>query len=198
MMLAAALQLPPAICALLAVATTMIVTGALHEDGLADTADGLFGGYTRERRLEIMKDSRIGTFGAAALVFSIALRAAALAAIGLSWAAMLALVAAHMASRAVLPALLHATRPAKPEGLAASVGAVSRETAIVALAIGAVALLPLGILAAVQATFALALIFAAVRQAANQRIGGVTGDIVGALQQLCEIAALCAAAAAFT
>jgi adenosylcobinamide-GDP ribazoletransferase len=198
MAIAAGLSLPPAICALLAVAATVIVTGALHEDGLADTADGLFGGYTRERRLEIMKDSRIGTFGAAALVFSIALRAAALAAIGPAWPALLALVAAHMASRAVLPALLHATAPAKPDGLAASVGAVPRETAVAALLIGFVALLPLGMFAAILTALALALIFIALRQAALQRIGGTTGDIVGALQQLCEIAVLCAAAAAFT
>ena len=176
----------------------MIVTGALHEDGLSDTVDGFFGGFSRERRLEIMHDSRIGTFGSAALIFSIALRAAALAAIGAEMPAVLALIAAHMASRGLLPALMHATSPAKADGLAASVGAVPRNSAVAALAVGGASLLLLGPLAALVCALVLGLIFIALRQQAISRIGGLTGDVVGALQQLAEIAVLCAAAAAFT
>lgn len=197
MAIAAGLGMPATICALVAVAAAMIVTGALHEDGLSDTVDGFFGGFSRERRLEIMKDSRIGTFGAAVLVFSVALRAAALAAIGPSWEAASALVAAHMASRALLPAMMHAMPAAKPEGLAASVGAVARDTALAALALGVAALLLLGLPVAFATGLALALIFLFVRQQATDRIGGHTGDVVGALQQLAEITVLCAAAVAF-
>jgi adenosylcobinamide-GDP ribazoletransferase len=197
MAIAAGMGMPPAICAFVAIAATMVATGALHEDGLSDTVDGFFGGFSRERRLEIMKDSRIGTFGAAALVFSIALRAAALAAIGPSWEAACAVIAAHMASRALLPAMMHDVPPAKPDGLAASVGTVPRDTALAALALGAASLLLLGLPLAVGTAAALALVFLFVRRQAIERVGGQTGDVLGALQQLAETAALCAAAAAF-
>ena len=86
--------------ALLALLAGLLVTGALHEDGLADTADGLFGGGDRSRRLAIMRDSRHGTFGVLALILSISLRAAALAQIGEVVSAGLALIAAHAMSRA--------------------------------------------------------------------------------------------------
>ena len=85
--------------ALLAVATGVLITGAFHEDGLADSCDGLGGGQTRERRLEIMKDSRIGTFGALGLGLVIALKVAALAALPV-WTGALALVGVHAAGRA--------------------------------------------------------------------------------------------------
>jgi adenosylcobinamide-GDP ribazoletransferase len=196
MAIAAGIDMPPAVCALLAVAATMALTGALHEDGLSDAVDGLYGGFSRERRLEIMHDSRIGTFGSAALIFSIALRAAALTAIGPTWDAALALVAAHMASRALLPVMMHAVPPARPEGLAASVGRVPRDTALAALAIGAAALLVLGFPLAVGIGLVAALVFMWVRKEALDRIGGQTGDILGALQQLAEISILCAAASA--
>ncbi len=101
--LAAAFRLDPTLAAALAVMTMVVATGAFHEDGLADTADGLFGGHSVERRLEIMKDSRIGTFGGCALILSLLLRTAALAAIlkagGLD-AALAALALAAVLSRA--------------------------------------------------------------------------------------------------
>ncbi len=194
----AALALPAAICALMAIAAAMAVTGALHEDGLSDTVDGFFGGYSRQRRLEIMKDSRIGAFGAAALVFSIGLRAAALTEIGASLAAVGALVAAHASSRAILPAFMLFTPPSKPDGLAASVGAIPREAAVGALGIGALALLTIGPMKALIAASAVALLFLWLRRQAISRIGGHTGDVLGALQQVGEIAVLCVAAAALT
>ncbi len=198
MAIAAGLGMPATISALAAIAVTMAATGALHEDGLSDTVDGFFGGFSRERRLEIMKDSRIGAFGAAALIFSVAFRASALAAIGPGWGAAFALAAAHMASRALLPAMLHAVPPARSDGLAASVGAVPRETAVAALVIGALSLLLLGLKPMLLTAAALALIFHLVGRTARARIGGHTGDVLGALQQLAEIAVLCAAAAAFS
>ena len=192
------LTLPPAICALLAVAATMAATGALHEDGLSDTVDGFYGGQSRQRRLEIMKDSRIGTFGAAALILSIGMRVAALAAIGANLDALLALVAAHAASRALLPLFIQSTAPARPEGLAGSVGSVSLETAVATLCLGGIVLIPLlGILGGIATAVALALSFLWMRQEANARIGGHTGDVLGAMQQLGEMLVLCAAASAF-
>lgn len=108
--------LTPGPAALLVLATTALITGALHEDGLADTADGLGGGRTRERKLEIMRDSRIGTYGVCALILSFGLRWSALAAIANPWAVMLALCAAHAASRAGVPAFMSLVPPARPMG----------------------------------------------------------------------------------
>src|SRR5579872_4934442 len=95
--------LPVEVCAMLALAATMLLTGALHEDGLADTADGLGGGKSREQKLEIMRDSRIGTFGVCALLTSIILRWSALAAISDPRSVLLTLCAVHVAARAGLP-----------------------------------------------------------------------------------------------
>lgn len=196
--LASVVGIPPLVAALLAIAASMLVTGGLHEDGLADMIDGFGGGRTPERRLEIMRDSRIGSYGAAALVLSIALRAAALAAIALPAHAFWALLAAHVASRALMPAFLHAVAPARRDGLAHGVGAVPREAALVALSIGAVSLLPLGISAAVAAGIVLVILFVGLRRACEARIGGQTGDVLGALQQLSEIALICLASAVFS
>src|ERR1700677_500642 len=103
---AAVLLLPariwgPVVASLLAVPASIAVTGALHEDGLADTADGLGGGSSVEKRLAIMKDSRIGTYGTLALVFSLSLRVTALADMPL-WTAVPALISAHAAARITL------------------------------------------------------------------------------------------------
>ena len=106
--------------AMLALATTILVTGALHEDGLADTADGLGGGRTRERKLEIMRDSRIGTYGACALIISLALRWSALAAIAYPWSVAAALPVAHAAARAGVPAFMWLVPPARSDGLSAA------------------------------------------------------------------------------
>src|ERR1700759_1370209 len=105
--IASALALPALAAALIAIAATALVTGALHEDGLADTADGFGGGATREMKLEIMRDSRIGTFGVLALIFSVGLRAIAIADTGTRWHVFAALIAAHTLSRGVLPAAMH-------------------------------------------------------------------------------------------
>src|ERR1044072_911679 len=90
--------LPAPLTAILATVVTVLMTGAIHEDGLADTFDGLAGGATRERALEIMKDPRIGAFGAIALILTLLLKISALSLMPV-WAAMAALVAAHAFSR---------------------------------------------------------------------------------------------------
>ncbi len=182
--------------ALLAVLGGLLLTGALHEDGLADTADGLFGGGDRDRRLAIMRDSRHGTFAVLALALSVALRAAALAKIGEAVFAGLALVAAHAGSRALLAPAMAALSSARNEGLGAGAGR-PRPTAtiaslLIALAIAAAALGPVhGVIAIGIAGAGLAAAAAFVQR----RIGGYTGDVLGALQQIGEIVILLAAVA---
>lgn len=193
------LGLPATIAAALAVASTLVVTGALHEDGLSDTADGFGGGNTRERKLEIMRDSRIGTFGAAALVFSILLRWGALAALATPGLALCALIASHAAGRAMMPAFLRAVAPARTDGLAANAGAIPDVAVYLAGAIAAVLLLlTLGFTATVLSAVALGLLFFVMRRLCERQIGGQTGDVLGAVEQLSEIAVLLIACAIFT
>ena len=186
------------LAALLAITAGVLVTGAFHEDGLADTFDGLGGGGTPERRLEIMKDSRIGTYGALALGLVLALKAAALA--GMSpligaWA----LACAHAGGRGaavlamrVLPYVGHLERgkwkPA-PSGL-------STPEALLALAFAA---LPL--LLAPSAAWALGLLFGAglaliLALSARRLLGGYTGDVLGGVEQMFELGFLLGIAAA--
>ncbi len=183
--------------ALLALLAGLLLTGALHEDGLADAADGLFGGGDRARRLAIMRDSRHGTFAVLALVLSAALRTAALAQIGEVVFAGLALVAAHAGSRALLSAAMWAMSPAREDGLGAGAGrpgaAAVTAAALIALAIAAAALGPVRGLSAVAVAAAAV---AAAGMVAQRRIGGYTGDVLGAFQQIGEVVILLAAAAA--
>ncbi len=182
--------------ALLAVLAGLLLTGAIYEDGLADTADGALGGHDRNSRLAIMHDSRHGTYGVLAIVLSVGLRAAALAQIGEAVHAGLALVAAHAASRAMVPAAMSVLPPARDDGLGATAGmppptAVFTAAAI-AVAIGLASLGPLH--GAVALALAAAAVYAAVAFARHQ-VGGYTGDVLGAFQQIAEIVMLLAAAA---
>ena len=182
----------------LALAATMLVTGCLHEDGLSDIADGFGGGRTREKKLEIMRDSRIGAYGAAALALSLLIRLSALAEIHGGWSMLAALVAAHGASRGLLGAFMHALPPARSDGLSAGAGSVSRQTAIAGAALGAVALLPLGPSGLVAAAILLGILFVSFGALCRRQIGGQTGDTTGALQQLAEIAVLLVASVALS
>ena len=197
-LVASAAGLSPEVAAALALATAMLVTGCLHEDGLSDVADGFGGGRTRERKLEIMRDSRIGAYGASALLMSALLRWSALAQLGNPFLVFCGLVAAHAASRALLPAFMHLMHPARADGLAATAGSASADAAYVALAIGAVALLALGFSGLVAAAILLAFVFFGFRALCMREIGGQTGDALGGLQQLGEIAVLLVAAAVLT
>jgi adenosylcobinamide-GDP ribazoletransferase len=179
----------------LAVAAGIALTGAFHEDGLADTADGFGGGADRTEKLAIMRDSRHGTFGILALVLSVALRAAALAALGDPIHAGLALIAAHAASRGALPPVMLLLSPARPDGLAAAVGRPSLAVTIVAAALGAVvALATLGPFAGAVALVLTGGIVALAAVLAQRQVGGYTGDVLGLCQQLGEIIMLLAAA----
>jgi adenosylcobinamide-GDP ribazoletransferase len=194
--LAGAAGLPPAIAAILALSATILVTGALHEDGLADLFDALGGHAGRAHALEIMRDSRIGTTGTLALLLGLSLRATALAALAQPWAAGTALVVAGCTSRALMALLMAVQRPARPDGLGAAAGRVAAARALLACLIGATSLLacpsPASALAVLAASLALLLL---VERWTRHRLGGFTGDTVGATQQLCETACLLALAA---
>ncbi|MDQ6434421.1 adenosylcobinamide-GDP ribazoletransferase [Mesorhizobium sp. LHD-90] len=210
---AGGLGVPPGPAAALALAVTMLATGCLHEDGLSDTADGFGGGRNRERILDIMRDSRIGAFGASALGLSMLLRWSALAAIAASGAAdagaapdaaapasgavFFALFAAHGGSRALLPAFIRLVPPARQDGLAAGAGDVEPAVAGAALMLGFLSLLVLGFAAALVTAVLLAATFFAFRALCLNKIGGQTGDTLGALQQAAEILILLIASAVF-
>ncbi len=188
------LGLSSGVAAAVALATSALATGALHEDGLADTADGLFGGWSRERRLEIMKDSHIGSYGTLALVLVTLAKWAALTEL-LSAGGLLALPAAAAASRAAMAALMALMPNARGSGLSQTVGRPDLSVA------GWAALLALGVLLGLgPAPFGMAVgvVVAALvlQRLAMARIGGQTGDILGATQQMAELAALAAASAA--
>lgn len=176
--------------AALTLAATMLATGCLHEDGLSDIADGFWGGRTRDRKLEIMRDSRIGAYGAAALGVSLLIRWSALSELAGPGHVFLALLAAHAASRGLFGAFMHLLPPARADGLSAGAGSVAVETATIGAALGAVTLLALGLGGAIVALILLGLLFTAFRALCLSQIGGQTGDTVGALQQLGEIAVL--------
>jgi hypothetical protein len=120
--------LPPLLAALIAVAATVAVTGALHEDGLADTVDGFGGGGDRERKLQIMRDSRIGTYGVVALVLALGARVVALASFEDDADAIAALVLCQAASRALIVAVMRRAPLARSDGLAASAGRPTQAT----------------------------------------------------------------------
>ncbi len=194
--IAVRLNLPPPVGATLAVAATLAATGCLHEDGLADTFDGFGGGSSRERKLEIMRDSRIGTYGACALALALMLRVGALASLADPGAVALALIAAHAGARALLPLFLALVPPARPDGLGADAGPPSPGAVAVAALLGIVLLLAsLGPAGSLLALAWLLLVLGVVRAVCLRQIGGQTGDTAGALEQIGEIAVLLTAVA---
>lgn len=182
---------------LLALALMTLLTGALHEDGLADTADGLGGGRDKDHALLIMKDSRIGAYGVVALVLSFGLRAAALAALFRqdAVAAALGIIAVASVSRALMVAHWRALPSARESGVAASAGFPEDGARNVALFTGAaialVLLVPvLGLPKVLLSLIAAALAGFGFTRFAARKLGGHTGDTIGATQQLSEIAML--------
>jgi adenosylcobinamide-GDP ribazoletransferase len=183
--------LPPWPAAALALAATMLTTGCLHEDGLADTADGFGGGATREQKLVIMRDSRIGAYGACALALSILLRASALAALADPKLVLFALVAAHGAARAIMIVFMSFLPPARSDGLSVDAGAPSREGVIAAGALGVlILLLCLGLGLGIVALALLCAVCAAMVWLSLAQVGGQTGDVLGAVEQVSEIVVL--------
>jgi adenosylcobinamide-GDP ribazoletransferase len=180
----------PGVTAVLVLATGAMLTGGLHEDGLSDTADGLYGGWTKARRLEIMKDSRVGSYGVLALVLVTLARWSALTALlvfGGHWAA---LVATGAVSRAPMVLIMALLPNARGDGLSHATGRPGQPTALVALALAmAIAVVLTGWTGLIMAATALG-VGALLSISALRRIGGQTGDILGASQQLAEVACL--------
>lgn len=178
---------PPLVAAAIAVTVGLLVTGAFHEDGLGDIADAFGGGWTVERRLEILKDSRHGTYGVAAISTSIIVRVVAVGALPGPWTMFTAAVAAHTMGRVAAVAMAGTMRLATHSGLGADYGrsttparavfGVASGVAITALAVGrwTPALI-------VTATAAVAVVGALARR----KIGGISGDVLGAVEQVAE------------
>ncbi|MDR3494630.1 MAG: adenosylcobinamide-GDP ribazoletransferase [Ancalomicrobiaceae bacterium] len=186
--------LPPLAAAGLAVAVLAATTGALHEDGLADVADGFGGGRTREKKLEIMKDSRVGAYGVIALMLAILVRTSLYAALlGRSPAtAAVGLVAAAVASRVASLVVFAVLPTARPDGVAGRVGRPTPAATATAIVVGLVVVAlcgwaPLGPGHAAAATAISAIVALALARLATAQIGGQTGDVIGAAQQLAEL-----------
>ena len=188
-----ALHVPSLLAAALTCMFGLLVTGGLHEDGLADSADGLFGGKTREDRLHIMHDSRIGSFGAMALITCLLARVASYEALlALPAYACIAIVAATAAfSRAMVVDMMWATKSARSDGLSVLAGRPGRGAALFAIVTGGALAIVAGLNlrpeSGVVAVLAAAGITGLIRRYAMRQIGGQTGDICGATQVLVEI-----------
>lgn len=184
------LGLPSALLAGATLLLLIMMSGALHEDGLADCADGFWGGMDRDRRLAIMKDSRIGAYGVLALIIALGWRWVALAAafdMGAFW---VAIVVPAVVSRAAMVWVMQALPHARDTGLSQSVGRPTRSVALAAVALaGVIGAVLLGI-SIVWVALVSAAVTLAVCAVARAKIGGQTGDVLGATQQIVEIAAL--------
>jgi adenosylcobinamide-GDP ribazoletransferase len=194
-----AVGVPPLAGAVWALAATMLATGALHEDGLADAADGFGGGDTPERKLEIMRDSRIGCFGALALLLVVVARVAAIAALDDPRRVLEALIAAGMLGRGGILLILAMLRPARADGMAAALGAIPRFSIVLGLGTAVMAsvvtLLPVAALGAVALAAGVSLGMA---RLAQRQIGGYTGDVLGAAEVIIECVVLTSDASVFS
>lgn len=184
---ALALGLSPLVAGGLALGAQAMATGALHEDGLADICDGFWGGAAPERRLQIMRDSRIGSYGTVGLILTLGLRWLGLEALA-EMQAVVAVIAVAMASRVAPVALMGWLPAARADGLGAQGRTVGARSILAAALLGGLPmlLLPQGWVALGAASLAVAVL----ARIARAKIGGQTGDVLGAGQQVAEIALL--------
>ena len=182
-----AIGLPAAIAGIVAIAIGALLTGALHEDGLADTADGFGGGDTRERKLELMHDSRIGAYGVLALLLVLGAKLGTLVDLESIGLVLAALICSGAVSRALMPPLMRWLPPARSEGLSASAGQPPGDAVLIGLGLAVVLSLILfnwvGLIACLIAAlgaYGMALL-------ARRQIGGHTGDVLGATQQVADL-----------
>jgi adenosylcobinamide-GDP ribazoletransferase len=181
---------PDLVAAALTLGASVLLTGALHEDGLADVADGFGGGRDREAKLAIMRDSRLGTYGAMALLVSFATKLSALAAIPDDYVVQ-SLIAAYALARGVLPAIAMNLPYAREDGLARGGGRPDATTAMIAAALALViAVLTLSWGEALWAAVVAGLGAFVVARLALRQIGGQTGDVLGGAEQVAETAIL--------
>ncbi len=179
---------PKTLAVLLAMAATILVTGAFHEDGWADMVDGFGGGWTRERTLEIMKDSRIGSYGAIALVLLLLAKFMALVELDMLLIAP-ALIAGHALSRLCATSVMHFLDYARDEGKAKPLATrISLGELAVAGFFGLIALVLLPPLSVITGVLLAAAATAWLTRKFKHRLGGYTGDCLGATQQLAEVA----------
>ena len=180
----------PTVAAAVSAALLGLITGAFHHDGLADIADAFGGGWTPEQRLEILKDSRLGTYGVTALIFVIIIEIAALSALA-GWLAVAATAAAHAVSRCVASFMMIVARPARDSGLGVDyLSGLSRPAVIgasVLVAVGAVAAFGVVALPLLVGAYGAG---ALVVRLAISKIGGISGDVLGAVQQIAKIMTL--------
>jgi adenosylcobinamide-GDP ribazoletransferase len=185
------LAMPPAVCAVWALVVMVLVTGALHEDGLADTADGLGGGRTRAQKLAIMRDSRIGTFGTIALVLSLAVRGTTLTALAQPGRVVPALIVASALGRGAILVLLLALAPARPDGLA--FGLRDRRPGRSAAGLGLASAVSFALLPPVLAACAIAATLVSawiIGWIARRQLDGHTGDVLGTASVCAECVVL--------
>lgn len=186
--LARKIGIPPLLAAVWTLAATTILSGGFHDDGLADTADGFGGGTTPARKLDIMRDSRIGTYGALALLLSALVRVTAIAALSRPAIVTTAMILAGMLGRSAMLLPLLVLKPARDNGMGASMGQPRATSASLGLGVAILASflsLPTSLAtAAAVFGFGSALLLA---RLASRQIGGYTGDVLGA----CEIATEC-------
>jgi len=181
----------PIIAAWGAITFQILLTGALHEDGLADTADGLAATRSLAQRLEIMRDSRIGSYGVLALIIALSLRADAISGLYNAPRILFIFIAAGALSRAFIVLLMRSTPSTKPDGLAASTGRPSATQTTIALLIGFLCLLFAKPSAAGIFIFlGVSACFLVIRSVIRKNFGGITGDTIGAMQVIMETALL--------
>jgi adenosylcobinamide-GDP ribazoletransferase len=190
----AAQGLPPSLFATLAVFVGAAITGGFHEDGLGDTFDALGGGWSEEQMLEIMKDSRQGTFGVLAIVGSMFVRVAALAALSTN-VGVWTLVLVHVLARGAVVGVMVLSTPVATSGLGASYARdLHRPSAVVSALISTLAAIGVW---GVNGVIVIGVLVAAVGMFivwVHNKIGGYTGDILGAAEQFGEMAIMVTAA----
>lgn len=182
------LIIPQALATLLTIAAGMLLTGALHEDGLADVADGLGGSGDRDRALEIMHDSRIGSYGVLALGLTLAIKITALTMLPLT-SALVAIIAGHGLGRFAMAWLMAHLPYARSAGAAGFMAGAPKGTDAalwVSAAIAIALILTIGITPAIAVVLALMALLALVARRLKARLGGYTGDALGAVEQLTE------------
>ena len=193
--LASGLGLPDIVAAIIALGVMALVTGALHEDGLADVADGFGGGATVEKKLSIMRDSRIGAYGVIALLLVLGAKIGAITDIGSVGAAIAALICGAATSRAAMPAVMRWSTPARSDGLAAAAGTPDARFVWTGLGIALILCVLFLSWAGIVAMIFGAAGAAAVAWLARRQVGGHTGDVLGAVQQISELLFLLSLAA---
>jgi len=190
-LLAMEIGLSGLLAALLAVAATVIAGGALHEDGLADFADMLGVRGDRARKLAVMRDSRIGSYGTLALGFSVAIKVSALVGLGEPRLVAGALIAAQVMGRAVLPVVMRSLPLARGDGLAADAGKPSNAGMYQALGLGLlIAAFACGPGSALVSLVVAVVAAYLVAEIARRQLGGYTGDVLGAAQEIAQLAIL--------